>query len=198
MSVSERVVGIRSACIAAAPHEFFVWLGIVAYSPSEQRYSRMEDLRTARPSAEREKGVRPEPFSCTSIVLSGSSGCGVTTARVSKQETNRAKIDALTDGDGTPVAELASPAPELVAAVPDRPRSEGDGRVGGGHERRVPAEDVDKFCARAHGVLIRRRRRLLVLEFARERRRAKEVERVADVQMWEAVFQAGLGEPDEL
>lgn len=62
-----RVVGIPSACIA-----------------SEQRYSRMEERRTARPSALREKGVRPEPFSWSSVVWSGFSGVGlgVTTVTV--------------------------------------------------------------------------------------------------------------------
>jgi len=31
--------------------------------PSEQRYSRIEERRTAKPSADREKGVRPDPLS---------------------------------------------------------------------------------------------------------------------------------------
>ena len=35
-------------------------------SPSEQRNSRIDERRTARPSAARAKGVRPDPLSCSS------------------------------------------------------------------------------------------------------------------------------------
>ena len=35
----------------------------VKSTPSEQRYSRIEERRTANPSADREKGVRPDPLS---------------------------------------------------------------------------------------------------------------------------------------
>lgn len=48
-------------------------------TPSEARNSRMEERRTASPSAKREKGVRPAPLSCSSYVTSGLSGWGVET-----------------------------------------------------------------------------------------------------------------------
>src|SRR6188768_2923387 len=78
-----RVVGMLRACIA-----------------SEQRYSRMDDRRTARPSADREKGVRPEPLSCNSYVRSGSLGWGVTSGEelVNKFE---GVLGVLTNRNGT-------------------------------------------------------------------------------------------------
>ena len=42
------------------------WKIYVKPAPSEQRYSRIEDRRTAKPSADREKGVRPDPLSWSS------------------------------------------------------------------------------------------------------------------------------------
>lgn len=41
----------------------------------------MDDLTTAKPSADLEKGVRPDPLSCSSYVKPESLGCGVTTSR---------------------------------------------------------------------------------------------------------------------
>ncbi len=53
-TASARVVGMPSACIA-----------------SEPRNSRIDERSTARPSPMREYGVRPLPFSCTSIGPAG-------------------------------------------------------------------------------------------------------------------------------
>jgi len=101
-----RVVGMLRACIA-----------------SEQRYSRMDDRRTARPSADREKGVRPEPLSCNSYVRSGSLGCGVTSGEelVNKFE---GVLGVLTNRNGTTIPQLTGPGAKLMPAISERPGSE--------------------------------------------------------------------------
>lgn len=75
MRDKERVVGTPRACMACATaqqqHSSVKKQRIL---PSPHKNSRIEDRTTARPSALRENGVLPAPFSCTSNTVFGSSG----------------------------------------------------------------------------------------------------------------------------
>jgi hypothetical protein len=62
MMERERVVGIPRAFTAASSHSEKETRGSKERPPSAHRYSRTDERMTARPSAPREKGVRPAPF----------------------------------------------------------------------------------------------------------------------------------------
>ena len=80
--VSTHAVSIRSRWTGSAGSEISDRARVVgilrASNASEHRYSRIDDLSTASPSALLEKGVRPAPLSWSSYTRLGSDGCGVT------------------------------------------------------------------------------------------------------------------------
>ena len=73
--VNEREVGIPNACIASVTKtQPSLRSKLIIDIPSAARNSRIEDRMTANPSALREYGVLPAPFSWISVTSPGSLG----------------------------------------------------------------------------------------------------------------------------
>lgn len=111
----------------------------------------MDERSTARPSAVRENGVRPDPLSWSSYVRSGSDGCGVTSVSAMRQRTHGTDSrDLRTNAYRAPIAELACERAELVPAVAQRPWRERLRAIAaiGGHENALPTQDIDQVLPR--------------------------------------------------